>query len=64
MIVNKNKQTNKQTKKQKQKQKKKQKKNKKTKRIYRIVDFAIPLDLWVKIKENKNGDKFLDLART
>ena len=35
----------------------------KKKRIYRIVDFAVPADHWVKLKENEKRDKYLDLPR-
>ena len=35
----------------------------KKKRTYRIVDFAVPRDHIVKIKENKRSDMYLDLAR-
>ena len=35
----------------------------KKKRTYRIVDFALPADDMVKLKENKKKDKYLDLAR-
>ena len=43
-------------------QKKKKKKKKKRKITCGIVDFAIPMDHKVKIKENKMRDKCLDLA--
>ena len=33
------------------------------KRICRIVDFNIPADQRVKLKEGKNEDKYLDLTR-
>ena len=33
------------------------------KEICRIVDFAVPVDHWVKLKENEKRDKYLDLAR-
>ena len=33
------------------------------KRTCRIVDFAIPADHWVKLKESEKRDKYLDLAR-
>ena len=36
---------------------------KKKKRTCRQVDFAIPADHRVKIKESKNREKYLDLAR-
>ena len=32
-------------------------------RICYVVDFAIPVDHKMKIKENENGGKYLDLAR-
>ena len=35
----------------------------KKQRTCRIVDFAIPADLWVKLKEDTKIDKYLDLAR-
>ena len=36
---------------------------KKRKRIYKIVDFAVPADQRVKLKEIEKKDKYLDLAR-
>ena len=33
------------------------------KRTSRIVDFAVPADHKVKLKENEKGDKYIDLAR-
>ena len=39
------------------------KKDKKKKRTYRIVDFTVPADHRVKLKESENKDKYLDLAR-
>ena len=36
---------------------------KKKKRTYRIVDFAVPTDYKVKIKENEKRDKYLELVR-
>ena len=36
---------------------------KKKKRTSRIVDFAIPTDHWIKLRENEKKDKYLDLAR-
>ena len=45
------KQTNKQTNKQK------------GKRINRILDFAVPADYWIKIKESEKSDKYLDFAK-
>ena len=41
----------------------KKKKKKKKKRNYRIVDFDVSADLSVKLKESKNRDKYLELAR-
>ena len=38
-------------------------KKKKKKKICKIVDFAIPADHWIKVKECEKKDKFLDLAR-
>ena len=35
----------------------------KKKRTCRIVDFAIPVHHWVKLKESVKRDKYLDLAR-
>ena len=43
--------------------KKKKKKKKKKKRTCRIVDFAVPADHRLKLKEGKKRDKYLDLAR-
>ena len=40
-----------------------QKKKKKKKRTSRIVDFAVPADFKVKVKENEKRDKYLDLSR-
>ena len=37
--------------------------NNKKKRTCRIVDFGVPAKHKVKLKENKEKDKFLDLAR-
>ena len=37
--------------------------NKKKKRIRKIVDFAVPADHRIKLKESENKDKYLDLAR-
>ena len=39
------------------------KKKKKKKRTCKIVDFAVPTDHRVKLKENEMKDKYLDLAR-
>ena len=36
---------------------------KKKKRTCQIVDFAVPADNRVKLKESKKSDKYLDLAR-
>ena len=30
---------------------------------YRIVDFAVAVEYWLKIKESEKRDKYLDLAR-
>ena len=38
-------------------------KKKKKKRICRIVDFAVPADHRINLKENEKKDKYLDLAR-
>ena len=35
----------------------------KTKRTYKIVDFAVPTDHRIKLKEFEKKDKYLDLAR-
>ena len=35
----------------------------KKKRIYKIVDFAVPADLRIKLKECEKKDKYLDFAR-
>ena len=35
----------------------------KKERTYRIVDFAVPANHWVKLKESGKRDKYLDLAR-
>ena len=37
--------------------------NKKEKKTCRIVDFAVPTDHRVKLKESEKKDKYLDLAR-
>ena len=37
--------------------------NKKKKRTCKIVDFAVPAVLWIKLKECEKKDKYLDLAR-
>ena len=36
----------------------------KEKRTWRIVDFAVPVERWAKIKENETRNKYLDLAWT
>ena len=36
---------------------------KKEKKIIKIVDFAVPADHRIKLKECEKGDKYLDLAR-
>ena len=36
---------------------------KKKKRNFKIVDFAVPINHRVKLKENEKKDKYLDLAR-
>ena len=38
-------------------------KKKKKKRIWKIVDFAVPADHRIKLKECEKKDKYLDLAR-
>ena len=35
----------------------------KTKRTWWIVDFAVPVDHRIKLKESEQRDKYLDLAR-
>ena len=42
---------------------KKKKKKKKKKRICKIVDFAVPADQRIKLKECEKKDKYLGLAR-
>ena len=37
--------------------------NKKKKRICKIVDFAVPADHRIKLKECEKKDRYLDLAR-
>ncbi len=37
--------------------------NKKEKRIYKIVDFVVPADHRIKLKECEKKDKYHDLAR-
>ena len=39
------------------------KKKKKKKRVYKIVDFAVPADHRIKLKESEKKDKYLDLAK-
>ena len=39
------------------------KKKKKKKRISKIVDFAVPVDHWINLKESEKKDKYLDLVR-
>ena len=39
------------------------KKRKKEKRICKIVDFAVPADHRINLKESEKKDKYLDLAR-
>ena len=70
VIINKKKKKEKRkrkTKKQKTKTKTKTKKSIKKKKKHaqtcRIVDFAVPADDWVKLKENEKTDKYLDHAR-
>ena len=36
--------------------------NNKKKRICKIVDFAVPADHWINLKESEKKDKYLDLA--
>ena len=40
-----------------------QKKKKKKKRTCKIIDFAVPADQRIKLKEWEKKDKYLDLAR-
>ena len=42
---------------------KKKKKKKKRKRICKIVDFAVPADHRINLKESEKKDKYLDLAK-
>ena len=37
--------------------------NKKEKRICKIVDFALPSDHWIKLKECEKKDKYIELSR-
>ena len=39
------------------------KKKRRKKKTYRIVDFAVPVDYRVKLKESEKKNKYLDLAR-
>ena len=39
-----------------------QKRNKKEKRTWKIVDFAVPADHRIKLKEREKKDKYLDLG--
>ena len=41
----------------------KKKKEKERKKIYKIVDFAVPANHRIKLKECEKKDKYLDLAR-
>ena len=50
-------------KKRKKERKKKEKKKRKKKRTCRIVDFVVPADHRVKLKESEKRDKYLHLAR-
>ena len=34
----------------------------KDKRTFRIVDFAVPAEYWLKLKENEKKDNYVDLA--
>ena len=44
------------------KKKKKKKKKKQKKRSYKIMDFAVPADRRVKLKESEKKDKYHDFA--
>ena len=46
-----------------QKKKKKKKKKRKKKRTWRIVNYSVPVDLWVKLKESEKRGKYPDFAR-
>ena len=35
----------------------------KKKRTCKIIDFAVPADHWIKLKEREKKDKYLDVAR-
>ena len=48
---------------QQQKKKKKKEKRKKKKRTCKIVDFTVPADHRIKLKESEKKDKYQDLAR-
>ena len=37
--------------------------NQQKKKTCKIVDFAVPADHWIKLKESEKKDKYLDLAR-
>ena len=37
--------------------------NQQKKRIYKIVDFTVPADYIINLKECENKDKYFDLAR-
>ena len=39
-----------------------QKKKKKKKKICKVVDFAVPADHRIKLKESEKRDKYVDLA--
>ena len=45
------------------KKKKKKEKKKEKKGTCKIVDFAVPADYRIKLKESEKKDKYLDLAR-
>ena len=47
----------------KKKKKKEKKKRKKKKRTCKIVDFAVPADHRIKLKECEKKDRYLDLAK-
>ena len=42
---------------------KKQKRKKKEKRTFKIVDFAVPADHWIKLRKSEKNNKYLNLAR-
>ena len=58
IIINKKKKEKK-----KRKKKKKKKKKKSKKRIFQIVNFVVPADHRIQLKEYEKKDKYLDLAR-